>query len=150
MINDISQGFVLDFYKNNEKPYTYADDHAEINVWPEFLDIKNNDLDFIYIWAYHVSIKNLSQNSLRLISRHFRIIDEKGREMEIDGDGVVGEQPIIKAQQVFQYSSGVHLKTASGIISGHYKMYNLQTNEFVRFILPSFSLHLPGDKPLQN
>ena len=63
MINDISQGFILDSYKNNEKPYTHTDNYAEINVWPEFLDIKNHDLDFIYIWAYHISIKNLSQDA---------------------------------------------------------------------------------------
>lgn len=150
MINDISQGFILDSYKNNEKPYTHTDNYAEINVWPEFLDIKNHDLDFIYIWAYHISIKNLSQDDWQLISRHFRIIDEKGRVMEVDGEGVVGEQPLIKSQQVFQYSSGVHLKTASGIMSGYYKMHNLQTNEFMHFTLPSFSLHLPSDKPLQN
>jgi len=150
MINDISHNFLFDVYKNNEKPYIYADDHIEINVWPEFLDIKNNDLDFIYVWAYHINIKNLTTNDLKLISRHFRITDEKGRIIEVNGDGVVGEQPIIKPKQSFQYSSGIHLKTESGIMSGYYKMQNTETGEFLQANLPSFSLHLPNDNSLKN
>jgi ApaG protein len=150
MIHDISQGFIFDAYKNHEKPYISIDDNIEINIWPEFLDIKNNELDFIYVWAYHINIKNLTNHNLQLISRHFRIIDEKGKIIEVNGDGVVGEQPIFKPKQCFQYSSGIHLKTPSGIMSGYYKIKNLDTAEFLQADLPSFSLHLPNDNSLKN
>jgi len=149
-MTNTSHSIFLDSYKTSSRPYQTTTNHIEINIWPEFLDIKDADGEFIYVWAYHVNIKNLAEASIKLLTRHFKIIDENGKMIEVNGDGVVGEQPTIKANQHFQYSSGIHLKAPSGIMSGYYTMQNKESDEIFIAKLPSFSLHVPSDNETKN
>ena len=96
-----------------QKPYVAITNDIEVSVWPEFVDNKISQIGELFIWAYHVRIKNKSTESIKLLSRYWRIVDECGNVQEIEGEGVVGEKPLILPSGAYQYSSGVHLKYPS-------------------------------------
>lgn len=134
----------------DKKPYQAITNAVEISVWPEYIDGKKTAIGEIFIWAYQVRIENRNKFSIKLISRYWKIIDEFGELQEVKGEGVVGEQPIILANQSYQYSSGVHLRYPSGIMSGHYKMINLDNDTEFEVEIPTFSLDVPEIKNVLN
>lgn len=73
-----------------------------------------------YVFAYTITITNTGRVPAQLISRHWIIEDASGRTEEVKGLGVVGEQPLLKPGQAFQYTSGCHLRTSHGIMHGSY------------------------------
>jgi ApaG protein len=92
-----------------------------------------------FFWAYTIAITNAGTQTVQLRTRHWRITDALGRLQEVKGAGVVGEEPILKAGQSFEYTSGVPLQTPSGFMTGSYGM---QTDDGERFDveIPTFSL----------
>jgi ApaG protein len=79
---------------------------------------------------------------VQLISRHWKITDANGRTEEVRGLGVVGEQPQLQPGGSFEYTSGVPLKTATGIMAGSYLMENAHGERF-EVDIPAFSLDSP-------
>lgn len=77
-----------------------------------------------YFFAYKIRIENFSKNSVRLISRHWIIINADGDTREVNGDGVVGEQPIINSLTHYEYVSGCPMDTEWGTMEGRYRMQN--------------------------
>ncbi|MEH0666835.1 Co2+/Mg2+ efflux protein ApaG [Vibrio scophthalmi] len=96
-----------------------------------------------YIFAYMVTIKNLSNQTVQLISRRWLITDANGKQMTVEGDGVVGQQPFIAAGDEYTYSSGTALETPVGVMQGQYIMHDEQGREFHAEIEP-FRLALPN------
>lgn len=96
-----------------------------------------------YIFAYLITIKNLSQQQVQLISRSWLVTDANGKQLTIEGEGVVGEQPIIASYDEYTYTSGTAIETPVGVMQGHYVMLDQQGNEFKALIEP-FSLALPN------
>ncbi len=133
----------------SQTPYTEVSRDIHITVWPEFIDSKSSVIGDLFIWAYHVRIDNKSQETVKLISRYWRIIDEKGIVQEVSGEGVIGEQPLIAPESSYQYSSGVHLRYHSGIMTGHYQMQKNNGDVF-NVKIPTFSLDVPSIKPVIN
>lgn len=132
-----------------EKPYSIITQDVDITVWPEFIDSKLNPIENLFIWAYHVRIQNKSDEPIKLLSRYWRIVDANGIIQEVSGEGVIGEQPKILPQASYQYSSGVHLQSPSGIMMGHYQM---QKDDGIIFNakIPHFSLDVPSSKGVVN
>lgn len=97
----------------------------------------------LFFWAYHITIDNFCEETIQLTKRHWRIIDANGDVNEVKGVGVVGEMPILKPLDIYQYSSGAYLKTPSGIMMGTYTFLNLQTKQEFDVEIPSFSLDSP-------
>jgi ApaG protein len=126
------------------KAYIAITSDVQISVWPEFVDSKSSIIGDLYIWSYHVRIENRKNEPVKLISRYWRIIDEKGGVQEVNGEGVVGEQPIIAANSIYQYSSGVHLRHPSGIMMGKYQMKKVEGGEIFDVKIPTFSLDVPN------
>lgn len=149
---------LLDLFGNEAmRPYVKSTNGIEISVWPEFIDGRFNNGSALYIWAYHVRIDNNSNNIVKLESRYWRILDEKGNLQEVRGEGVVGQQPIIAPGASHQYSSGVHLKYPSGIMSGNYQMRHIASElenegsgEVFSVEIPAFSLDVPTGKKVVN
>lgn len=131
------------------KPYVAITNDIHITVWPEFIDSKSSVIGDLYIWAYHVRIDNKSSENVKLVSRYWRIIDEKGIVQEVNGEGVVGEQPLIAPNASYQYSSGVHLRYPSGIMTGQYQMRK-DNGETFDAKIPTFSLDVPSQKSVIN
>ena len=114
-----------------------------ITVRPVYLEEHSSPADDHYVWAYHVRIENSGDETVQLRNRHWKIIDSIGRLQEVRGPGVVGEQPVLKPGQSFEYTSSCPLPTSSGFMVGDYEM---ETDGGERFLVqvPAFSLDSPG------
>ncbi len=93
-----------------------------VTVQPQYIENQSIPTEKKYVFAYHVDIYNTGHHSVQLMSRHWLITDGDGQLEEIQGDGVVGENPIIGPGDSYQYSSGAVLATEVGSMSGHYGM----------------------------
>lgn len=143
------EGFLFSDSTSLDNPYTEITDNIHITVWPEFVDSKSSILGDLFIWAYHVRIDNKSSENIQLINRYWKITDEKGEVQEVSGEGVIGEQPSITINDSYQYSSGVHLKYPSGVMTGHYQMKN-DAGKVFNIKIPVFSLDVPSVKSVIN
>ncbi len=120
-----------------------ATTHAiTVTAQPTYLEDQSEPLDSRFVWAYHIHINNGSNRTVQLLSRTWHITDGFGRRQEVQGAGVVGEQPVLKPGQSFEYTSGTPLQTPSGIMVGTYQM---EAEDGERFLIdvPAFSLDSP-------
>lgn len=115
----------------------------EVAVEPFYIEEQSSVEDGRYVWGYRIVIENHSDLTVRLVHRYWNITDSNGVVDEVDGPGVVGDQPVLEPGGSYEYSSGCPLDTPSGIMFGHYDM---QTNEGETFqvVIPAFSLDTPG------
>ncbi|MFO1033595.1 MAG: Co2+/Mg2+ efflux protein ApaG [Hyphomicrobiales bacterium] len=120
-----------------------------VTVRPQFLPGRSNPDEDQFFWAYTITIENLSQGTAKLISRHWDITDARGHKQVVEGEGVVGEQPVLAPGEHFQYTSGCPLATPSGLMSGHYVMQG-EAGQSFKITIPAFSLDSPHDKPALN
>ena len=96
-----------------------------------------------WFWAYHIRIENCGDAPVQLLTRHWSITDGNGRQQEVEGEGVVGEQPLIGPGESFDYVSGCPLATASGEMEGSYRMIRPDGTQFDAEI-PRFPLAGPA------
>ena len=96
-----------------------------------------------FVWAYRVAIANEGQETVQLLKRSWQITDGLGRTQQVQGEGVVGEQPVLEPGQSFEYTSGTPLSTASGFMRGAYHMVVTATGEAFDVSIPAFSLDSP-------
>ena len=106
----------------------------KILVQPTYLEDHSDPSENSYLWAYTVKIKNNGDDTIKLISRHWKIFDSNGSFREVKGKGV-GEQPIIHPGDEFEYTSGTPLKTNSGLMHGSYQMEDFNGESFEVLIL---------------
>jgi len=95
-----------------------------------------------WFWSYHVRIENRSGLSVQLLSRSWRIVDARGTVHEVQGDGVVGETPLIAPGSSFDYVSGCPLETPGGAMSGTYQMVD-EDGDLFDVVIPRFALVAP-------
>lgn len=103
-----------------------------------------------HAWVYTISIHNTGDNTVKLLNRNWEIIDEKGMITKIQGPGVVGENPVLKPGEIFEYTSGTSLRAPFGIMRGHYEITNLTTGEVMNIKIPPFSLDSINEGRLPN
>lgn len=113
-----------------------------VTVRPDYLDDQSAPAENHYVWAYHVRIENQGADTVQLKSRHWKITDALGRRQEVQGAGVVGEQPVLGPGESFEYTSGTPLSTPSGIMVGTYQMQGPDGRVF-DVSIPAFSLDSP-------
>ncbi len=114
----------------------------DVEVSPRFLDEQSEPLEGRFAFAYTVRIHNRGDIAARLVARHWQITDGLGRTENVDGEGVVGEQPRLQPGEDFSYTSGVMLQTDHGSMQGHYDMVADDGTEFIAPIAP-FALSIP-------
>src|SRR5262245_64501146 len=90
----------------------------EVRVTPRFLPDRSSPENGYFFWAYTITLTNFGGETVQLKTRHWRITDAQGRLQEVRGPGVVGEEPVLKPGENFEYTSGVPEPTASGVLSG--------------------------------
>jgi ApaG protein len=113
-----------------------------ITVRPFYLEDQSSPEEMHFVWAYHVRIENQGPETVQLRHRYWRITDSMGRIQEVRGAGVVGEQPVLKPGEAFEYTSGTPLGTPSGIMVGTYQMES-EKGELFEVKIPAFSLDSP-------
>ena len=96
-----------------------------------------------YAFRYEITIENQSKDSVQLTSRHWEIFDSLNDIEIIDGEGVVGEKPVIKPGEKYTYNSGCFLSSAIGAMRGHFNMVNFTTTRKFRVAIPTFKLDAP-------
>ncbi|MDA0653936.1 MAG: Co2+/Mg2+ efflux protein ApaG [Proteobacteria bacterium] len=122
--------------------YTHTTREIEVTVEPMYLEDQSEPDSGRYVWAYWVRIENHGDETVQLHSRRWRITDAAGRNHEVAGEGVVGEQPVLRPGESFEYTSGTPLSTPSGIMVGHYEM-RAESGERFTVAIPAFSLDSP-------
>lgn len=122
--------------------YESATRGIHVAVEPTFLEDDSSPAQNYYFWAYTIEITNQGEETVQLVSRHWQITDAGGHMQEVRGPGVVGEQPTLSPGDTFRYTSGVPLRTPSGIMLG---WYHMETEDGERFEveIPAFSLDSP-------
>ena len=113
-----------------------------ISVTTEFVEERSNIKENKYFFSYTVSIENQGLQSLQLISRHWIIKNAHNERFEVKGEGVIGEQPIIKPGDMFTYTSGTEIDTPIGSMLGLYNMITDEGGDFEAKI-SEFELIMP-------
>lgn len=113
-----------------------------IKVEPDYLEDESEPAEDRFVWAYTVEIENQGDEPVQLMTREWHITDARGRTEIVRGEGVVGEQPVIKPGERFRYTSGAPLSTPSGFMSGQYIMRSRAGESFATPI-PAFALDTP-------
>ncbi|QBL08311.1 Co2+/Mg2+ efflux protein ApaG [Rheinheimera sp. D18] len=96
-----------------------------------------------FVFAYTITIRNHSDQPLQLLRRYWLITDANGKQTEVEGDGVVGEQPNLAPGSSYRYTSGAILETPVGTMQGHYEMATEQMERF-HAAIPLFRLAMPN------
>jgi ApaG protein len=96
-----------------------------------------------WFWAYHVRLENEGEMAVQLLTRHWVITDGRGARHSVEGEGVVGEQPLILPGGSFDYVSGCPLATPTGSMQGSYRMLGEDGSAF-DVDIPKFALIAPA------
>jgi len=114
-----------------------------VNVQTDFMSDQSDPSQDRYVFAYTITIRNQGSIPATLMTRHWIITDGHGRESEVRGEGVVGEQPYLSPGEGFRYTSSAILGTPVGSMRGSYQLLDEQGQEFDAPIAP-FILAMPG------
>jgi len=111
---------------------------ARVTFVPDQSDVDNGR----YVFAYTITITNTGTVTAKLVSRHWIITDSNNEVQEVKGQGVVGEQPVLRPRQSFEYTSGTAIATPVGTMRGSYQMV---AEDGVKFDapIPEFALSMP-------
>ena len=123
--------------------YTATTRAIRVTVTPFYLEDQSQPEAGRFVWAYRVRIENTGGDSVRLLRRSWQITDSRGRTQRVDGEGVVGEQPVLGPGDAFEYTSGTPLETPSGFMRGAYRMVDTRSGENFDAAVPAFSLDIP-------
>jgi ApaG protein len=119
---------------------------VKITVKAHFENEFSVPLDGRYIFLYFITIENQNDFSIKLMDREWNIFDSNWEHRTVQGEGVIGKQPIIKSGEVYSYSSASDLTTDRGRMKGSYRMLNIQQNSFFKVTIPEFLLEAPFAK----
>lgn len=113
----------------------------DIYTLPTFLEKQSDIEKGEYAFAYTISIENNADEAVQLLRRYWLITDGNNDTREVEGEGVVGEQPIILPGDSYRYTSGAILPTSTGTMEGHYLMASASGISFKAFIMPFGLIH---------
>jgi len=91
-----------------------------VEVVPQFLQDQSSPDDALYVFVYTITITNTGEVTAQLISRTWNVNDANGHTEKVKGLGVVGQQPLLKPGQTFEYTSGTRLRTPTGTMHGSF------------------------------
>ena len=110
----------------------------QVDVETRYIEEQSNPEQNYYVFAYTITIQNKGRQAAQLLTRHWVITDSNQKVQEVRGEGVVGEQPLLKPGEQFVYTSGTMLETAVGTMKGSYQMraddgshFDAEIDEFV-------------------
>ena len=124
-------------------PYSETTDGIAVMVSVSFLPEQSEPGRGRWFWAYHVRIEKGAEAPVQLISREWQISDGRGGRHEVQGEGVVGEQPVIEPGAAFDYVSGCPLATPTGFMEGRYHLIAADGRGFA-VAIPRFPLVAPA------
>ena len=120
--------------------YTATTEHITITARPVYLDGQSDFIEHKFVFAYFIRIQNHSAEPVQLLRRHWFITDANGNVKEVEGEGVIGKQPLIAPNGFHEYNSFCVLETFEGHMEGTYLMRR-ENGEMFRVKIPRFNLH---------
>lgn len=103
----------------------------------------SNPLQLEFMFAYRITIENNNSYPVQLLRRHWFILDSNAEQKEVEGEGVIGVQPVIAPNEQYQYISGCNLKSELGKMYGSYLMENVHTRQQFEVKIPVFFMEAP-------
>lgn len=116
---------------------------VKISVETFYQSEYSNPVNNEFMFAYKITIENNNDFPVKLLKRHWHIYDSNGTIKEVEGDGVVGVQPVITPASSYQYISGCNLRTEMGKMHGTYLLENLNNKKTFNVVIPAFFLQAP-------
>ena len=116
---------------------------VEISVESFYQADYSNPAGNEFMFAYRITIENHNKFSVKLLRRNWKIFDSNGEYRDVEGEGVVGVQPVMQPGQQFQYVSGCNLRSEMGRMFGSYEMENLNSRNVFHVNIPPFDLVAP-------
>ena len=133
-----------------QQPFYYKESQSiRITVRPMYLRDQSEPGAHHYVFAYFVRIENVGDVAAQLVSRRWLIHDSAGEDIEVMGDGVVGEQPVVEPGKVHEYQSFCILKSGEGFMEGNYNFLRPDSTTFVADI-PRFRLSASASTSLPS
>ncbi len=123
-------------------PYAEETRNLVVRVSVNFMPEQSDPDRGRWFWAYHIRIENEGEMAVQLLTRRWQIRDARGAEHHVEGEGVVGEQPVLKPGGSYDYVSGCPLTTSSGSMAGSYQMIGEDGSRF-DIAIPQFALKAP-------
>ena len=124
-------------------PFSETTGDITVRVSVSFLPEQSEPERGRWFWAYHIRIENGGTEPVQLLTRHWLITDGRGVQHNVEGEGVVGEQPVIQPGASYDYVSGCPLSTPTGAMQGSYRMIRADGDLFDAAI-PPFALIAPA------
>jgi len=137
-LSDLGRTMIDSFF-----PFSATTGPVTVRVSVSYLPEQSHPTLGRWFWAYHVRIENHGDTAVQLISRHWRIVDGRGQLSEVEGEGVVGEQPLIGPGEAFDYVSGCPLATPEGSMVGSYMIESGNGTQML-VAIPHFPLVAPA------
>lgn len=113
-----------------------------VEAQPLYIEAQSSPEQDRYVFAYTITITNVGSIPARLLTRHWLITDANGKSQEVNGEGVIGEQPYLKPGETFRYTSGAMIETPVGVMQGKYTMISDNGDNF-KAPIPKFTLSIP-------
>ncbi|MGJ7029808.1 Co2+/Mg2+ efflux protein ApaG [Niabella hirudinis] len=116
--------------------------HVNVEVFfqPEY----SNALQSEFMFAYRISLENYNAFSVKLLRRSWYIFDSNGSYRQVEGEGVVGVQPVLAPGESYQYMSGCNLRSEMGKMKGSYEMENQNSHQLFSVEIPEFEMIAPS------
>ncbi len=115
----------------------------EISIQPAYQEQYSNPTQEKYVYAYHVTIRNAGQATVQLLRRHWFIYDSGNQLREVEGEGVIGQTPVIRPGESFEYNSWTEMQTTIGKMYGYYTMLRKADGAMIEVEIPEFHLVAP-------
>ncbi|MHC2993713.1 cobalt transporter [Pontibacter sp. HJ8] len=122
---------------------TKTTEGVKVTVTTNYLPDYSSPVQQHYVFAYKISIENNSEFTVKLLRRHWFIHDATGVVREVEGEGVVGQQPVLEPGDSHEYVSGCNLKTGLGKMRGTYLMERMVDGKQFKVTIPEFTLVVP-------
>ncbi len=116
----------------------------KISITSNFEEKRYQGTQIYYAFNYSITIENQGNDTVQLLSRHWNIFDSLKNIEIIEGEGVIGEKPILKPKQIYTYTSNCFLTSPVGAMNGFYNMVNFNTSQKFKVQIPSFQLTTPA------
>lgn len=94
-------------------------------------------------FSYYITIENTSLQTVQLTNRFWKIFDSLNNTEIVEGEGVVGQTPVLEPQDIYNYKSGCFLSSTIGAMTGYYTMVNIETHQTFEVKIPTFQLSTP-------
>ena len=120
-------------------PFNETTENIKVSVRPLYIESESNVLSRKFVFAYFITIENHSTDTVQLLRRHWYITHDTGKVEEVEGEGVIGKQPVIQPGKFHEYNSFCILESLEGFMEGTYLMKR-SNNETFKINIPRFVL----------